>query len=147
MRAGTCLHFGLYWATMTVKPPKIPGNMEDSSSKVVIPEVLPPADQRFSASQGDAPPLPSWLSRKKLMLAFFIAVVSDALSIGFQLMLPMQLTLDIATALLLFIVLGWRWPLLLGLVMEAIPGVAIFPAWVLVVSAIAALGQARPGLR
>jgi hypothetical protein len=114
---------------------------------VVIPEVLPPQPDATHNPQPDEPPLPSWLNRKKLALAFIIAAISDALSIGFQLVLPVQLGLDFLTALALFIVLGWRWPLLLGLCMEAIPGVAIFPAWVLVVAAIAALGQPRPGLR
>jgi hypothetical protein len=40
---------------------------------------------------------------------------------------------DLLTALLLFGLLGWRWALLPGLVAEAIPGVAVFPVWLLVV--------------
>jgi len=36
-------------------------------------------------------------------------------------------TLDVVTAVLLFAVLGWQWLLLPGLVMEAIPGVAVIP--------------------
>ena len=51
---------------------------------------------------------------------------------------------DIVTAILLFIVLGWHWLLLPGLVMEAIPGVAVLPFWLLVVGAIAVWGTIRP---
>jgi hypothetical protein len=91
--------------------------------------------------------LPRWLSRRRLAIAFAVAGLSDALSFGTGLIEPVQLPLDIITAALLFTVLGWRWPLLLGLVMEAIPGVAMFPAWVMVVAAIAALGSPRPGAR
>jgi hypothetical protein len=54
---------------------------------------------------------------------------------------------DAVTAAALFVVLGWRWPLLAGLVMEAVPGVSMFPAWVMVVGAIAVFGSARPSLK
>ena len=54
---------------------------------------------------------------------------------------------DIVTAILLFIVLGWHWLLLPGLVMEAIPGVGALPFWLLVVGAIAVWGTARPKLK
>jgi hypothetical protein len=45
------------------------------------------------------------------------------------------------TALLLFGLLGWRWALLPGLVAEAIPGVAVFPVWLLVVASVALWGE------
>ncbi len=41
-----------------------------------------------------------------------------------------------ATAFALFLILGRRWALLPGLVAEAIPGMGIFPVWVLVVLSI-----------
>ncbi|WCJ60192.1 hypothetical protein NXS98_03430 [Fontisphaera persica] len=132
---------------MAHKPPPLPEENPHPSSPVVNPEVLPPEANISPQAGPDESPLPRWLNRKKLALAFVIAALSDALSIWLQLVLPLQLALDFLTAFLLFIVLGWRWPLLLGLVMEAIPGIAIFPAWVMVVATIAALGQPRPGLR
>jgi uncharacterized membrane protein YtjA (UPF0391 family) len=52
-----------------------------------------------------------------------------------------QWAVDLATALLLFVLLGWRWALLPGLVAEAIPGIAVFPVWVLVVAAVALWGE------
>jgi len=47
-----------------------------------------------------------------------------------------QWTVDLITASLLFLVLGRRWAILPGLVAEAIPGLAAFPVWVLVVLSI-----------
>ncbi|MBI5383749.1 MAG: hypothetical protein HZA90_03590 [Verrucomicrobia bacterium] len=86
------------------------------------------------------------LSKARLVAAFAIAGVSDALSLVFGLAMPVQWTIDLTTAALLFAVMGWRWALLPGLIMEAIPGVDMFPSWVLVVGAVAALGSARPKL-
>ena len=41
-----------------------------------------------------------------------------------------------SSALLLFLILGRRWALLPGLIAEAIPGMGVFPVWVLVVISI-----------
>jgi hypothetical protein len=49
--------------------------------------------------------------------------------------------------LLLFAVLGCQWLLLLGLIMEAIPGFGVLPFWLLVVAAIAIWGTPRPNLK
>ena len=84
------------------------------------------------------------LSGKRLALAFAVAAVSDALSFALALAPPLQWAADAGTALLLFAVLGWQWVLLPGLVVEAIPGLAIFPFWVLVVGAVATWGRVRP---
>ena len=48
-----------------------------------------------------------------------------------------------ATAIVLFGVLGFRWPLLAALVTEAVPGLQLFPAWTLVVLALAATEAER----
>ena len=60
---------------------------------------------------------------------------------------PLQWTLDLATAVALFLVLGRQWLILPALVAEAIPGVAALPAWVLVVGSIAMWGTVTPGGR
>jgi hypothetical protein len=44
-------------------------------------------------------------------------------------------------------VLGWQWILLPGLVMEAIPGLNVFPFWMLVVGAVAVWGNPRRKLK
>ena len=77
-------------------------------------------------------------SRSRFAAAFAVAAVSDFLSIWTEIALPLQWLLDLVTAGLLFLILGRRWALLPGLVAEAIPGVAVFPVWVLVVLSIIA---------
>lgn len=76
-------------------------------------------------------------NRKKLAIAFAVAAVSDFVSIWADLVPPFQWAIDGGTALLLFLILGRRWALLPGLIAEAIPGMGVFPVWVLVVLSIA----------
>jgi hypothetical protein len=80
----------------------------------------------------------------RLALAFVIAGVSDVIGAFASLAPPIAWAIDVVTAALLFVVLGWQWLLLPGLVLEAIPGVGIVPFWLLVVGAIAVLGTPRP---
>ena len=80
----------------------------------------------------------------RLALAFGIAGVSDVVSAFVSLAPPIGWAVDVVTAALLFVVLGWQWLLLPGLVLEAIPGVGVLPFWLLVVGAIAVLGTPRP---
>ena len=70
--------------------------------------------------------------------ALFTAVLSDALGFGVVLFPLVQWVLDAVTALVLFVVLGVRWVLLTALAVEAVPGLQLFPAWTLVVAALAA---------
>jgi|SRR5262245_974361 len=86
----------------------------------------------------------SKFSKKQLALAFVIAGLSDLIGAFTILAPPIGWALDIVTAGLLFIVLGWQWLLLPGLALEAVPGVGVVPFWVLVVGAIAVLGTPRP---
>ena len=93
------------------------------------------------------PPLPRLrFSKKRLALAFSVAALADGLSVLLALTPPVQWAADFLTAILLFIVLGFQWILLPGLIMEAIPGLYVFPFWVLVVAAVAMWGTARPRL-
>jgi len=87
---------------------------------------------------------PLKLSVLRLALAFIIAGVSDVIGASASLAPPIGWTVDVATAALLFVVLGWQWLLLPGLVLEAIQGVVVLPFWLLVVGAIAVLGTPRP---
>ena len=86
----------------------------------------------------------SKFSKKQLAFAFVIAGISDLIGAFTTLAPPIGWVLDIVTAILLFVVLGWQWLLLPGLALEAIPGVGIVPFWLLVVGAIAVLGTPRP---
>lgn len=75
-------------------------------------------------------------SRGKIALAFGVAAVSDVLSIWITFLPPAQIAVDLLTALALFWLLGRRWALLPGFIAEAIPGLGVFPVWVLVVLSI-----------
>jgi hypothetical protein len=75
-------------------------------------------------------------SRRRWAIAFAVAAASDAISFWAEIVLPLQWALDLATAFLLFLILGRRWALLPGLIAEAIPGLGVFPVWLLVVLSI-----------
>jgi len=80
--------------------------------------------------------------------AVLIAVLSDALGFGVVLFPPVQWILDAITAVALVAVLGFRWKLLIALAIEVIPAIQLFPAWTLVIAAMAATeNQELPGGR
>jgi hypothetical protein len=82
-------------------------------------------------------------SRRRVVLAFTVAALADGLAVFLTLTPPVQWAADLVTAIVLFMVLGRQWILLPGLIMEAIPGLYIFPFWVLVVGSVAMWGTAR----
>jgi hypothetical protein len=65
-----------------------------------------------------------------------VAAVSDLISFWIAFVPPAQWAVDLGTAFLLFLILGRRWAILPGLIFEAIPGLAAFPAWIFVVLSI-----------
>lgn len=73
-----------------------------------------------------------------------MALVSDLLSVGFELVPPLQIGLDLTTALVLWVLCGWRWAMLPALIVEAIPGLALFPTWSLVVGTLPFFPGAKP---
>jgi hypothetical protein len=86
------------------------------------------ADQALASAKR-----PSW---KRLAVAFTLAALSDVVSFWTELVPPVQWVLDLGTAILLFLILGRRWAILPGLIAEAIPGMGVFPVWLLVVTSI-----------
>jgi hypothetical protein len=99
-------------------------------------ELLPKDDAPRREQPVEAPD-----RKKRLTMAFAVAGVSDLLSVWLGFVPPLQWALDILTAGLLFILLGRQWLILPGLIAEAIPGLAVFPFWVLVVGSIAVWGK------
>ena len=75
-------------------------------------------------------------SRATVALAFGVAAISDVITLGIGFLTPVQIGLDLLTAFALFWILGRRWALLPGFIAEAIPGLDVFPVWVLVVLSI-----------
>jgi len=57
---------------------------------------------------------------------------------------PIVWVVDLATVLLLFMVLGRQWLLLPALALGAFRGLGVLPFWLLVVGAMAVLGTPRP---
>jgi hypothetical protein len=106
---------------------------------------LPPPEPSKQPISAETPsPKTLKFSKQRLALAFVIAGISDAIGAFVTPLPPIGWVADIATALLLFLVLGRQWLLLPGLALEAIPGVGVLPFWLLVVGAIAVLGTPRP---
>src|ERR1700689_2388368 len=95
-----------------------------------------PTDHPAILTSAEAPAPVKHRSRNRLALAFVVAALSDFLSFWTTLAPPMQWVIDLGTALLLFLILGRRWAILPGLVAEAVPGMGVFPVWVLVVISI-----------
>jgi hypothetical protein len=108
----------------------------------MTPPPTEPSEQPTSAETPSSNTLK--FSKKQLALAFVIAGISDAIGAFITPLPPIGWVADLATALLLFMVLGRQWLLLPGLALEAIPGLGVLPFWLLVVGAIAALGTPRP---
>jgi hypothetical protein len=79
----------------------------------------------------------AWKS-PKWRRALVIALISDAIGFLVVLMPPLQWAVDAVTAVVLFIVLGFRWSLFMALAIEVIPAIELFPAWSLWVLALAA---------
>jgi hypothetical protein len=103
----------------------------------------PPSELEKRSTEATASRLLKF-SVPRLALAFVIAGVSDVIGAFVSLAPPLGWAVDFVTAALLFVVLGWQWLILPGLVLEAIPGIGVLPFWVLVVAAIAVLGTPRP---
>ncbi len=82
------------------------------------------------------------VSKRRRLLALLIALASDVLSAFANFIPPLEIAVDGVTALLLFAVLGFRWIFLPVLVMEAIPVLAVFPTWTVVVGSLALVDRA-----
>ncbi len=74
-------------------------------------------------------------TRRRKRIALAIAAAADLLQLGLAPLFgegalsPLDDALDVLVALLLVLVLGWRWRTAFALVLELIPGVALFPSW------------------
>lgn len=103
-------------------------------------EVLPPETPGPHGEEPQRLPCPRF-SGKRLAFAFAVAALADGLAVFFTLAPPVQWAIDLVAAIMLFMVLGWQWILLPGLIIEVIPGLYLLPFWVLVVGAVAIWGK------
>lgn len=84
------------------------------------------------------------LTRGRKVLALAIAAVSDGVSMFSAFTPPVQIGVDVVTAALLFGVMGFRWPLLPALAVEAVPGLAVFPTWSVAVGVLVGVTPTAP---
>ncbi|MCE9596144.1 MAG: hypothetical protein K8S98_18295 [Planctomycetes bacterium] len=77
----------------------------------------------------------------RLFLAFAVAIAADTLFAWTEFMPVVGWLVDFGVALALFVLLGFRWALLPALVVELIPGLALFPTWTLAVTSLALFGR------
>src|SRR5262245_15011799 len=88
--------------------------------------------------------LEAW-KKPRWRVALLVAIASDAVAYNpiFVLAPPFEWGLDAVTALALFAALGFKWLMLPALVIEAVPGLMLFPFWTLAVAAMAATEDAE----
>lgn len=116
------------------------GNQNDpiAPAPPPLPTPTPVLVHRVATRQATADRPATGLPKWKLVGAFALAAASDVLSVWIVFLPPAQIALDMLTGLAIWAILGWKWYLLPGFVAEAIPGLAVFPTWLLVVGAYAA---------
>jgi len=105
----------------------------EGANRVVDTMLMNTKNQPIEVSTGQEIVPAKRVSRARFALAFGVAAISDFLSMWTEFAPPIQWVIDLGTAGLLFLILGRRWALLPGLIVEAIPGMGVFPVWVLVV--------------
>lgn len=111
-------------------PPPLPtpaGAIEASAPLRVTVTARPPTFEPAST--------PQWLGILRIVVAFVVSAISDAVSAAAEFVPPVEIAVDLVTALLLWMLLGWRWVMLPAFIAEAIPGLAMFPTWLLVTTA------------
>src|SRR5688572_8291008 len=99
--------------------------------------VLPPEDASPTAG------LFAGISTGRKLAALAVAAASDAISLATAWAPPVQWMIDVTTALILFALLGFRWALLPALVVEAVPGLAMFPTWLVSVAVLVGVTPTR----
>jgi hypothetical protein len=96
-------------------------------------------------------PIPA-ISRRRKMIAAFVAGVSDlAQMIFFPVFVegaasPFEIALDVATAVTILLIVGFKWRLAIALALELIPGVDLFPSWTAVVLSLPSEAPTPPAL-
>ena len=106
----------------------------------IVRAMVPPSLRRL-----DARPTP-----RRKWIAIAVAAVADLVQLGFApafvegALSPFDLVLDVATAIALLGILGWRWRTAIALALELVPGLALFPSWTLVVATLRTAEPAQP---
>ena len=101
-----------------------------------------------AACQGPVPAL----SRRRKTIGAVVAGASDlAQMIFFPVFVegaasPFEIALDVATAVTILLIVGFKWRLAIALALELIPGVDLFPTWTAVVLSLPSEAPPPPAL-
>lgn len=82
---------------------------------------------------------PVTLTRRRKILALAVAAASDAVQLIFSPAFgegagsPLDVALDVVTAGVILVIVGFQWRLAIALAAELVPGVDLFPTWTAVV--------------
>ena len=94
--------------------------------------------------------LPGYIRNLKVVLisphwrlALGIAMISDFLSFGFIWAIPIEWLIEVITVIIFLVILGFKWPLFIALVIETIPAIQIFPSWTLAILALAGMEDVK----
>jgi hypothetical protein len=84
------------------------------------------------------------VSRRRKRIALAVAAASDVAQMAFfpafveGAASPFEIALDVATAIAILVIVGFRWRLAIALAVELVPGADLFPTWTAVVASLPA---------
>jgi hypothetical protein len=90
------------------------------------------------------------VSPRRKKIAFGVAALSDVVQMAvFPAFVegaasPFEVALDVATAVAILAIVGFRWRLAIALVAELVPGADLFPTWTAVVATLPAHADEEP---
>jgi hypothetical protein len=102
----------------------------------------------ISTALASAPPRGVSSTRKRVALG--VAALSDLAQWAFFPVLsegaasPFEVALDVCTALVILLVVGFQWRLAIALAVELVPGLDLFPTWTAVVLSLPAQREPAP---
>jgi hypothetical protein len=99
-------------------PRPVPGPIAALATARAIPHAISPARKRWALALAGLSDLGQWF--------FFPATVEGAAS-------PVEIGWDVATAIVILLLVGFQWRLAIALALELVPGVDLFPTWTAVV--------------
>jgi hypothetical protein len=111
------------------------------SVRANFPAVALAKDALVRAARGQAI---SGVSPQRKRIALVIAALSDVAQMAFfpafieGAASPFEVALDAATAILILLIVGFRWRLAIALAGELVPGADLFPTWTAVVASLPA---------
>ena len=92
-----------------------------------------------AGQQGPKAARPPLADPRLFVLAFVVAVLADIVLATVTLIPPLIILGDVAVALILCSILGFNWLFIPTLLVEAVPGLSLFPTWTIAVLALAGI--------